>query len=239
MVQIFFALLAGILTVGAPCILPLLPILLGASVGQQSKTRPSLIALGFVVSFSAVSFLLSFLINQFNITPDLLRTIAIVGLGIFGLFMIWPHPFELLTQSLNKFINKANEASNRAGSGNFGGLILGIMLGVIWTPCAGPVLGAILTLIATSTDLPRAGILLVAYALGAGIPMLIIAHGGQYITAKVKSLAQYTRLLQQIFGALILSLALAMYYQYDLVIQAKLLELFPAWNFANLKIFKQ
>lgn len=237
MLQILFAILAGVLTIGAPCILPLLPILLGASVGQKSKTRPLLISLGFVVSFSAVGLLLSVLINQFHITPDLLRKIAVAALGIFGLFMIWPLPFELLTQHLNKLINRANQMSGRAGSGNWGGFVLGLMLGIIWTPCAGPILGSILTLIATSKDLVKAGLLLVAYAIGAGIPMLIIAYGGQYVTTKVRILAQYSRLIQQIFGVLILALAVAMYYQYDLVIQAKLLDLFPSWNFANSKIF--
>ncbi len=238
MLQILFALLAGALTVGAPCILPLLPILLGASVGQKSRTRPLFIALGFVITFAAVGLALSYLTRIFNLSPDTLRTIAIIALGIFGGFMIWPLPFELLTQRLSGLITKASQASGQAGAGNFGGFVLGVMLGIIWTPCAGPVLGSILTLIATSTDVAKAGILLTAYAIGAGLPMLAIAYGGQFITTKISGIAKYSRILQQIFGLLILLLAIAMYKQYDLVIQAKLLDLFPSWNFANLKIFK-
>lgn len=232
MLQILFAVLAGILTIGAPCILPLLPILLGASVGQQSKTRPLFIALGFVVTFALTGLLLSYLVTNLNIAPDVLRNIAIVALGIFGLFMIWPTPFEKLTIYLSGFINKANQTATKAGTGNFGGFVLGVMLGVIWTPCAGPVLGSILTLIATSTEVGRASILLVAYAIGAGIPMLIIAYGGQLVTTRVRSFAQYATRMQQVFGVLIIGLAVAMYFQYDLVLQAKILEYY---NFGTLE----
>src|SRR5438874_8819131 len=51
MLNLVLALLAGVVTVAAPCTLPVLPILLGASVGQTGKARPAMIALGFVTSF--------------------------------------------------------------------------------------------------------------------------------------------------------------------------------------------
>jgi cytochrome c biogenesis protein CcdA len=182
--------------------------------------------LGFILTFSITGLVLSYLVTSLNIAPDILRNIAIVALGIFGVFMIWPTPFEKLTVYLSGYINKANQTATAAGTGNFGGFVLGIMLGVIWTPCAGPVLGSILTLIATSTELGRASILLIAYAIGAGLPMLIIAYGGQIVTTRVRSFAQYATRLQQIFGLLIISLAVAMYFQYDLLLQAKLLEFY-------------
>ncbi|PIR97677.1 MAG: cytochrome C biogenesis protein [Candidatus Doudnabacteria bacterium CG10_big_fil_rev_8_21_14_0_10_41_10] len=226
MIQILFALVAGILTIGAPCILPLLPILLGASVGQKSKTRPLFIALGFVLTFTIVALTLSFLVQSLDFSPDLLRKIAVVALAVFGAFLIWPAPFEHLTRRLSGISTKAGVTASKFGDGNLGGFILGIMLGVIWTPCAGPILGSILTLVATSTDIGRAGILLVAYAVGAGIPMLVVAYGGQLITTRVRSLAKYATRIQQVFGVLILALAAAMYFQYDLVLQAKLLEFY-------------
>jgi len=238
MLQILFAILAGILTVGAPCILPLLPILLGASVGQKSKTRPLFIALGFIVTFSLAGLFLSFLVIKLDIAPDLLRNIAVVALAIFGVFMIWPKPFELLTLHLSKYINKANQTAQQAGTGNFGGFVLGVMLGLIWTPCAGPVLGAILTLIATQTELGRASILLIAYAIGAGLPMLAIAYGGQYISTRIRFLTRYATRMQQVFGILILTLAVLMYFNYDLRLQAWILEQIPSWNFAESEIFK-
>lgn len=232
MIEILFALLAGVLTIGAPCILPLLPIILGASVGNASKTRPFFIAFGFVVMFTTVALLLSYLTSALHISPNLLRNIATVALAVFGLLMIWPTPFEKLTAYLSKFTTKVSSLSAAAGTGNAGGFALGIMLGLIWTPCAGPILGSILTLIATNTDKAQASILLFAYAIGAGIPMLLIAYGGQIITTKVRAIAPYTTRIQQVFGIVIIMLAVAIYFQYDTKIQASILQ---NYNFGSLE----
>ncbi|WP_457831760.1 cytochrome c biogenesis CcdA family protein, partial [Staphylococcus aureus] len=83
-------------------------------------------------------------------------------------------------------VNRADAVGRRAGSGNWGGFVLGMTLGVVWTPCAGPVLGSILTLVATSSELAKSALLLFVYALGAGVPMLAIAYGGQYVTTRVR-----------------------------------------------------
>ena len=178
MLNLVLALLAGIVTVAAPCTLPMLPILLGASVGQTGKLRPAMIALGFVISFSAAALLLSAITEIFDFDPNALRTGAAVLLLGFGLLMVWPAPFEWLTIRLNGLAGGA--AAHAASThGNIGGFVLGTTLGLVWTPCAGPVLGSILTVVATSKDTASASALLVVYAIGAAIPMLAIAYGGQ------------------------------------------------------------
>ena len=58
MLSLLFALLAGVVTIAAPCTLPILPILLGASLGRATTVRPALIALGFVTSFTALALLI-------------------------------------------------------------------------------------------------------------------------------------------------------------------------------------
>lgn len=228
MLQIILAIVSGALTIGAPCILPLLPILLASSVGRTGKLRPLFIISGFIISFSAVALFLSYIVSRFMIAPNSLRNIAIFGLIIFGLFMIFPKIFERLTSSLGKITTQADSLSRQAGNGHTGAFVLGLLIGIIWTPCAGPVLGTILTLIATSTDLSRASALLIAYAFGAGLPMLVIAYSSQYVTTKVRVLANYSRIIQQAFGFIIIALAVAMYFEYDLVIQTKLLEFYPS-----------
>lgn len=226
MIQILFAFLAGILTIAAPCILPMLPIILGASVGQKTKMRPLFIVLGFVVSFAAASLILSALVTHLGLSQNFIRSIAIVMLVIFAFFMIWPLPFELLTAKLSGFINKASEVGS-SRKGNSGAFILGLVLGIVWTPCAGPVLGTILTLVATQGTTGKATLLVIVYALGAGVPMLAIAYGSQWLTTKVRGLVKYSARLQQVFGVLILLLAIAMYFQYDTVIENKLTSFFP------------
>jgi cytochrome c-type biogenesis protein len=226
MLDLVLALLAGVLTIAAPCTLPVLPILLGASVGQNGKTRPAMIALGFVVSFSAVALLLSALTKIFDFDPSALRSGAAILLLGFGLLMIWPAPFEWLSIRLNGLMN------NRTGGtaerdGAIGGFVLGTTLGLVWTPCAGPVLGSILTLVATSRDTAWAGLLLVVYAIGAALPMLGIAYGGQAVTTRVRSIARIAPRLQQAFGVVVIGFAIASYFQYDTLIVARLTSFYP------------
>lgn len=227
MLNLLLALLAGVVTVAAPCTLPVLPILLGASVGHTSKARPAMIAAGFVLSFSAVALLLSAITRVFDFDPNSLRTAATVLLLGFGLLMIWPTPFEWLSIRLGGMINSGSAGSTTSRQGNLGGFVLGTTLGLIWTPCAGPVLGSILTVVATSKDTAWASLLLVVYAVGAATPMLAIAYGGQAVTTRVRSIAAISPKLQQGFGVVVIAFAAASWFQYDTLIVSWLTAFYP------------
>lgn len=227
MLSLVLALLAGAVTVAAPCTLPLLPVLLGASVGQNSKARPALIALGFVVSFAAVALLISSITRLVDFDPNWLRTGAAILLFGFGLLMIWPAPFEWVAIRVGWLSNNRPTNGLIAHQGNLGGFVLGTTLGLVWTPCAGPVLGSILTVIATSKSTIWASLLLVVYAIGAAIPMLAIAYGGQAVTTRVRSISRLSPQLQKGFGILVIAFAIASYFQYDTLIVAWLTRLYP------------
>jgi cytochrome c biogenesis protein CcdA len=227
MFNLVLALLAGVVTIAAPCTLPMLPILLGASVGQVGKTRPAMIAAGFVMSFSATALLLGAITRIFDFDPNSLRTGATVLLLGFGLLMIWPAPFEWLSIRLNGLTGAGAAATTASRQGAFGGFVLGTTLGLVWTPCAGPVLGSILTIVATSKDTSWASVLLVTYAVGAAIPMLAVAYGGQAVTTRVRSIARISPRLQQAFGVIVITFAIASYFQYDTLIVAWLTGFYP------------
>jgi len=78
MFDVILAMLAGMVTVAAPCTLPMLPILLGASVGQTGSIRPALIALGFVLSFSAAALFVGAIAKIFDFDPEVLRSAAAI-----------------------------------------------------------------------------------------------------------------------------------------------------------------
>ena len=126
MLNLVLALLAGVVTVAAPCTLPVLPILLGASIGHTGKLRPAMIALGFIMSFSMVALLLSAITRAFDFDPNVLRTGAAVLLLGFGLLMIWPTPFEWLSVRIGSLSNHSAASSKSA----IGGLVLGTTLGL-------------------------------------------------------------------------------------------------------------
>lgn len=224
MINTALALLAGMVTVAAPCTLPVLPILLGASLGRAGTLRPVFIALGFVMSFTAVALLLGAVTRAFDFDPNVLRDAAIALLIFFGVLMIFPALFARMTASLNGVIGGAGRLNF---GGNIGGFVLGVTLGLVWTPCAGPVLGSILTIVATSPDKNFASFLLFVYALGASIPMLLIAYGGQAVTSRVRSLARIAPRLQQGFGVAVIGFAIAMFFQYDTLAVGWLGQFYP------------
>ena len=228
MVTFLFALLAGIVTVAAPCTLPVLPVLFGASIGQKSKARPVFIALGFVASFTVAAIVFSAITQIVGIDSDRLRTVAIGLLLIFGFLMLWPRPLEWLWAVAGDLLNRVHRIPIRGRSENVGGFVLGTTLGLVWTPCAGPVLASILTVIATAPHIEWEALLLMVYAVGAAVPMLAIAYGGQFVTTRVRSIARVSHRLQQGFGALVIVFAGAMYLQYDTLVTAWLSEFYPA-----------
>lgn len=229
MLSILFALLAGILTVAAPCTLPVLPILLGASIGQRSGTRPVFMALGFAVSFAGAVLVFSAITQIAGVDAATLRSAAIVMLTIFGLLMIWPQPFDALMGRIGSLI-RSGHRHRTIDPSNLGGFLLGTTLGLVWTPCAGPVLGSILTVLATTPEFSKAALLLCVYSLGAAIPMLAIAYGGQVVTTRVKHVAAIAHRLRQGFGVVVIGFAAAMHFQYDVLVTAWLTDLYPNAN---------
>ena len=227
MFSLLLAFLAGVVTIAAPCTLPVLPILLGASMGRANSWRPIFIALGFVLAFSFVALSLGAITTAFDFDPNVLRDGAAVMLVLFGVLMIWPAPFERLMVGLRGVLPSLPTIGPSDRSGNLGGFFVGAMLGIVWTPCAGPVLGAILTLIAASDDHTWAALQLLAYAVGAAIPMLAIAYGGQALTLRLRGVARYAPRIQQAFGVVVIGFAVLTILQYDTLVVAWLTRFYP------------
>jgi cytochrome c-type biogenesis protein len=202
-----------------------LPILLGASIGRRAGARPAFIAAGFVASFAFVALALNATATALHFDPDALRTAGLVLLVVFGVLMVWPTPFERLAARLAGAGVALQPIT--AAQTNFGGFVLGTTLGLIWTPCAGPVLGAILTAVATSPDHAHGALLLLTYTVGAAVPMLAVAYGGQAISTRVRSVAPYTVRLQQALGIIVIAFALSAFLQYDAIALGWLGQFFP------------
>jgi cytochrome c biogenesis protein CcdA len=226
-IQILFAFAAGVLTIASPCVLPMAPVVLGASIAQPGRLRPLFIALGFGVAFSTAALVLGAFSSALPVSPGLLRVLAALALAAFGILMLWTRPMHALAERLGGVMTRVDELSRRAGAGNAGGFVLGLALGVLWTPCAGPVLGSILTLIATATDLAWAAVLLGCYALGAAIPMLAIGYGGRYATTRVRRISPYTTAIQRAFGVLVIAIAVATAFQLDTPVVAWISNFLP------------
>ena len=170
----------------------------------------------------------------FGLSADTFRYIAASLIAIFGLVMIFPKleqmTFARLGTITSRFVPKSAQ-----DSGLLGGFILGASLGLVWTPCAGPVLGVILTLVATKQNLFEAASLLVAYAIGAGVPMLLIAYGGSAAMTRARSFSAHAETVQRIFGVLVLCVSIALFTGLDRSFEQWLIATAP-WLFLNLQI---
>lgn len=229
MTLFFLAIAAGFLTVLAPCILPLLPLIVGTA--GHRKSRPLVIVLGFILSFSLFGAFFATAGTFFGLSNELFRTVAIIVLTLFGLALIFERSYQRLTATASARLQGFGTRIAQAGRGHgetVSALLVGLSLGFIWTPCAGPILGTIITLASQTKDTLTTGLLFAAYALGASIPMLAIGYGGQAILARFRKLGSHAHTINVIMGVLILATALAIFMGWDRNIQTLLLPLYPA-----------
>lgn len=231
-----FAFAAGVLTVAAPCLLPVLPGILGGSLGQ-SKWRPLGIVAGLVVTFTIFGTAFAIFLDVLGISKGTLRIVSIGLLFAFGLALAVPTLYKwivvngtLLWRRLHRVAqNSSLSTENTSRSPGFWGAFgIGATLGVVWTPCAGPIFGAILTLAANTQSVIKSGILFFVYALGAGIPMLLIGYGGRALVLRIKGLSHTSARIRQVSGVILIIWAVALFFGIDRYIQANLVPLLPS-----------
>lgn len=222
---ILFSFLAGIVTILSPCILPVLPPLLAAG-ALGGKRRPLGIVIGFAASFTFFTLFLSWLVQLFGISPNILQMAAVVIIGLFGLTLLIPK----LGDVFERFTQKASEVNVEQRAGFTGGLLMGAALGLVWTPCAGPILAAIITLAVTSQVTSTVVWMTLAYSIGAALPMLLVIYGGKAILAKFKN---HTQTIRKVFGALMILAALAIYFELPVYIQQFAAQYIPPIEIEN------
>lgn len=224
---IAFALLAGLVTVLSPCILPLLPIIL-SSTAESGKQKPLGVVVGFVLSFTFFTLFLSSLVQLFNFPADNLRAFSIVILILFGLSLLVPK-IQLWLEIL--FGRLANYVPTVKGRPNFvGGLLIGFSLGLLWTPCVGPILASVISLSITGEVSTQSALITFSYALGTALPMLMIMLAGSTALQKVPWLVKNTGKIQKAFGVLMIITAIGIFFNVDRKFQSLVLRTFPNYG---------
>ena len=222
-----FAFLAGIVTVLSPCILPILPAILSASTAG-GKRRPLGIIIGLICSFSFFTLSLTAIVSATGLSAGHLRGVAIFLIFFFGLVMLFPRLSNWFAKTTAVFASAGQKIQPRGSeSGFWGGVIFGVALGLLWTPCAGPILGAITTLVATHAVSASAVLLTLAYSIGAGIPLFLITYGSSKIVNSSRFLSKHTEKIRCFFGGVMVLLAVALTFHWEMVVEQKLLRFLP------------
>lgn len=235
-ILLLFAFLSGLVTILAPCIWPLLPIVLSTSATGGNHRRPLGITIGILLSFGILTLTISYLVSVFRFDPEILRYIAVGILFILGGTLVFPPLTRIVESIVSKFAGRVGQGSAQrsampAGRQGFaGGFLTGLALGVVWTPCAGPILAAIATLSATRAVNFQIILVTIVYLIGVGIPLFIFAYAGQRVIKRSRFLNRYTATIQKIFGVIIILTALLIATGYDRVLQAKLLDAVPSYS---------
>ncbi len=228
-ILLLFSFLAGFITILAPCIWPLLPIVLSASAGQ-GRRRPLGITLGVMTSFTIFTLSISYLEKIFHFDANVFRLIAVIVIGLLGVAMIIPALGTAFENFINRILSPFQNKLQKKGSGFGAGYTTGFSIGLVWAPCAGPILATIATLAATQAVDTRVVLVTLAYVFGLGIPLFILSLAGSKLFGRVRQFTKYTGIIQQVFGGIMIIAAVLIYTNYDKVIQIKILEAFPSYG---------
>lgn len=224
---LIISLLAGVFTVAAPCILPLLPVVVGGA-GVQERgarrwSRPLTIVAGLAVSVFVFSLLLKGTTLLLGVPQQVWQVVSGVIVMLLGVYLLFPVSWEklMLVTGLYGASNKAFSASF-ARKGLLGDLLLGAALGPVFTSCS-PTYALIIALILSGSF--ALGLLyLCAYVVGLAGILLLIAVAGQAVTQKLGWLSNPQGWFAKTIGVLFILVGLAVLFGLDKQAQTFVLE---------------
>jgi cytochrome c biogenesis protein CcdA len=213
LVNIGLGFLEGFALIISPCILPILPIVLAGSF-TGSKKRPLGIITGFVIFFALFTFFSRKLVLYSGIDINLVRHFAYVVLLLLGIVMLSSYLTEKFASLTRKLANTGSTLTSANNSqGGFGsGVVFGALIAIIWTPCAGPILAAIIVQTVIQQTNLASFLTIVAFAIGAATPMLIIAIFGRKIMNNMGVFKNHTTFFRKLLGVIIIASVVYMIY---------------------------
>jgi len=208
LVSVPIALLAGLVSFASPCILPLVPGylgLMGSLVGERGG-RGRLVAgvalfiagftLVFVLGTAIVGGVSSFLLQHSD------AIIRVLGVVLIGLGLVFVGQFS--------YLQRVWKPQQVKAGGMWAAPVVGVVFALGWTPCSGPTLAAISALTVTTGSAWQGAVLGFAYALGLGIPFLLIALGLGWAGGAVAWLRRHIRAVNLAGGAMLIAIGVLM-----------------------------
>ena len=227
------AAVAGLLSFLSPCVLPIVPPYLaymsGVSLNDLNnglrRSSAVLPAIFFVLGLSTVFLILGFAASTigtvFATYQSYFNTVAAIMVMIFGMHFVGVYRIGFLDREARM------DAGDQGGSA-FGAYILGLAFAFGWTPCIGPQLGAILSLAAQEASVMRGIILLAVYALGLGVPFLLVAVFLSRLGGVLTWMKRHMEQIEKLMGLLLWTIGLLMLTGGFSAMSFWLLENFPA-----------
>ena len=224
------ALLAGVLSTLSPCVLPLLPLVLGAALGKH-RYGPIALAAGLVVSYVSVGLFVATLGYAIGLDQDTFRKVGAALLIAFGAALILPPLQERFALAAGPLGNWADRQASGIGARGLGGqFALGVLLGAVWSPCVGPTLGAASVLASQGKDLGSVAAVMIVFGIGAAVPLVVLG-----LLSREALMRWRDRLLtigktgKAALGGVLVVLGVTIVSGLDRIVEAALVDASPAW----------
>ncbi|MDA9431475.1 cytochrome C biogenesis protein [Bradyrhizobium sp. CCBAU 51627] len=221
---------AGMLSTLSPCVLPLLPLVLGPALAAHRLGVAALLA-GLVLSFSGIGLFVATVGFAIGLDGDVFRDISAVLLaGLGGV---------LLSGALQQRFALATGGVSNAGSrflarmtptGIKGQFVVGVLLGAVWSPCVGPTLGAASVLASQGRNLASVAAVMVAFGLGTSVPLLIVGSLSRAALMRWRGkMMNAGRMGKLLMGGSAVAVAVLILTGADHALEAALVAASPAW----------
>jgi len=225
-----FGLIAGLLSTLSPCVLPILPILLGSSTAAHPRA-PLALAIGLALSYAIIGTFIASIGTAIGIDATVFRQVGAAVLGLLGLILMstgLQQRFASVTSVIgdtgNNFITSLNL------NGLKGQFIIGLALGVVWSPCVGPTLGAAIVLASQGSHLPEVALLMAIFGLGAALPVVVLAYISRVTLTKIRGkLIDTGKKGKCALGVIMVAIALMILTGIDKPLEVWLVDISPAW----------
>lgn len=224
------ATLAGTLSTLSPCVLPLIPILIGSAI-LAHRYGPFALAAGLGLSFAVVGTLLASVGSAVGLDQTALRNLGAGILILFGAIMLAPGLQARFASAASGVSNAGQGLLDRiTPEGLWGQFVVGLVLGVVWSPCVGPTLGGAIALASQGEQLGQVSAVMGLFGLGAALPLVILGSVSREAVKRLRG-----RLLavghhgKTVLGVLFLLLGVMIIGGLDKQFEAWVLEHAPDW----------
>ena len=230
MTTLALAFAAGLLSILSPCVLPLVPIVLGTAIAAHPLGAVALAA-GLSLSFTVLGLLLALVGFGLGIDAGMFRVAAaaiMIGLGAVLLVPVWQARLAAAGGPISDWADR--RFGGFASSGLAGQFALGLLLGAVWSPCVGPTLGAASLLASQGHDLLRVALTMAVFGIGAALPLILLGLLSRATLMGVRSrLMSAGKLGKGLLGAAFIVIGVAIVSGADKRIEAALVAASPPW----------
>ena len=227
LVALVLAVVAGLLTALSPCVLPLLPLVMGSA--SRSRYGPAALAAGFVATFTVLGVAIASLGMALGLSDTIVRSISAALLVAAGGLMISHRLQDATGRWLSPLASASAKLSARADQGLGAQFFIGALLGGVWSPCVGPTLGAALGLATRSETLAHAATIMAAFGLGSATFLLAAGYASRAVMGQRLRLLQAGESGRLVFGIVLLLVGASVASGVDKLIESAVLARLPQW----------